>query len=806
LRRTNCHHFAGISQNWGNLGETYLGIPLKRYFGQAKRTVATVKTARFARLFACDRLKSARAKSPPLEWCFAPFPFLAEGWRMSKVTHIEPKRSTLVGRLGTLARSRSALRRNVWIWPILAAPLIAAFGFFIYSSVESSLRDNVADQLVAVRDSELEALKIWMEIQRNTAATLASNQRISSVAVQLVDIQQAAPDDRAALIESPLAVQFAEEISAHTKMHSYDGHVLMDESFVIVASSHAELIGKSDGQKDERYAAVLLAGKPLVTRPFPSTVLLKDLDGKMRAGVPTMFAAAPILDDEGKLRAILGLRIRPEEDFTRILSVGHFGQTGETYAFDDQGVVLSRTRFEDQVKQLGLIQDKPHVTTVHNLELRDPGTDLTQSARPAQPRSQQPLTKMAASAVEGRSGVDVHGYRDYRGVNVVGAWIWLPEYGFGVATEMDSSEAFAAANFIRWAHRGLFTLLGILTIAMFGATWVMAKAERQAREASLAAKKIGQYHLEQKLGQGGMGVVYAGTHAMLRRPTAVKMLDPHKTTDESIARFEREVQLSSRLNHPNTITIYDYGRTDEGVFFYAMELLDGIDLDQLVSRFGPQPPGRVAHLLIQACGSLHEAHSAGLIHRDIKPGNLMLTQRGGISDFVKVLDFGLVKAIDAQKEQSLTAANTLTGTPLYMSPEAIELPDEVDGRSDLYALAAVGYFLVTGTPVFSGKTVVDICMQQVSAAPMPPSERLGREVPAALEEALLAGLAKQASDRPQSAREFSKLLEAVVREMPWTVADADRWWATYTTPDMLETRDHTTKRLVVETQISAQSQ
>lgn len=724
---------------------------------------------------------------------------------MSKVTHIEPRRSTLSGRLGTLARGGSLVRRNVWIWPILAAPLIAAFGYFIYSSVEKTLRDNVAGQLVAVRDSELEALKIWMEIQRNTAATLASNQRIASVAVQLVDLHHAAPNDRAALIESPLAVQLAEEISAHTKMHSYDGHILMNESFVVVASSHEELIGKSDGQKDENYAAILLAGKPLVTRPFPSTVLLKDLDGKMRAGVATMFAAAPILDEEGKVRAILGLRIRPEEDFTRILSVGHFGETGETYAFDDQGVVLSRTRFEDQAKHLGLIQDRPHVTTVHNLELRDPGTDLTQNARAAQSRSQQPLTKMAASAVQGQSGVDVQGYRDYRGVQVVGAWTWLPEYGFGVATEVDSAEAFAAANFIRWAHRGLFALLGIVTIAMVGATWVMAKAERQAREASLAAKKIGQYHLDKKLGQGGMGVVYAGTHAMLRRPTAVKMLDPHKTTDESIARFEREVQLSSRLNHPNTITIYDYGRTDEGVFYYAMELLEGIDLDQLVSRFGPQSPGRVAHLLIQACGSLEEAHRAGLIHRDIKPGNIMLTQRGGISDFVKVLDFGLVKAVDSHKEQSLTAANTLTGTPLYMSPESIELPDEVDGRSDIYALAAVGYYLLTGTPVFNGKSVVDICMQQVSGVPMPPSERLGRAVPAALEEALLAGLAKQPASRPQSAKEFAQLLEAVARENPWTAADADRWWTGYIAPNLAETRDASTQRLVGETQISTRS-
>ena len=249
-----------------------------------------------------------------------------------------------------------------------------------------------------------------------------------------------------------------------------------------------------------------------------------------------------------------------------------------------------------------------------------------------------------------------------------------------------------------------------------------------------------------------MGVVYRAHHAMLRRPTAVKLLRPEKTNERSIARFEREVQLTSQLTHPNTITIYDYGRTAEGIFYYAMEYLDGIDLQALVDRHGPQPEGRVIHVLAQVCGSLAEAHGIGLIHRDIKPSNIILTRRGGMFDFAKLVDFGLAKAIDVGRVGALTPADSIVGTPLYMAPEAIRNPDQADARSDVYAVGAVGYFLVAGRPIFAGRSVADILLQHVSAVPEPPSAVRGSTVSAELESLLLRCLAKQPEDRPQSAR------------------------------------------------------
>jgi eukaryotic-like serine/threonine-protein kinase len=263
---------------------------------------------------------------------------------------------------------------------------------------------------------------------------------------------------------------------------------------------------------------------------------------------------------------------------------------------------------------------------------------------------------------------------------------------------------------------------------------------------------------------------------MLRRPTAVKMLDVDKVTEEAMERFEREVQITSQLNNPHTVAIYDYGRTPEGVFYYAMEYLDGINLQTLVERYGPQPAPRVIQILMQVCSSLYEAHSLGLVHRDIKPANIMLNRRGGEPDVVKVLDFGLVKALDDERQMSLSQQRSLTGTPLYMSPEAIQMPNTVDARSDLYAVGAVGYYLLSGGPVFDAENVMELCRKHVDAQPIPPSERTRSDVPPALENAILACLDKSRSKRPQTARDLAQMISHCPEANAWTVEEADAWW------------------------------
>jgi eukaryotic-like serine/threonine-protein kinase len=326
-----------------------------------------------------------------------------------------------------------------------------------------------------------------------------------------------------------------------------------------------------------------------------------------------------------------------------------------------------------------------------------------------------------------------------------------------------------------------FLIESLAWFACAGATSTLASSlifglRQKVRE----ARRLGQYTLEAKLGEGGMGVVYRARHAMLRRPTAVKLLPLEKAGEQSVRRFEREVQLTAQLSHPNTVAIYDYGRTPDGVFYYAMEYLDGIDLERLVRGFGPQPPARVAHVLRQVAGALAEAHGVGLIHRDIKPANIILCRRGGAPDVAKVVDFGLVKDVAGAWDVSVTALNpnTIAGTPLYLSPEAITRPDHVDARSDLYSLGAVGYYLLAGKNVFTGATLVEVCGHHLHTAPEPPSAKLGRPLPARLEALVQSCLEKDPARRPQTAQHVA---EALVNcdAGEWSVPEARHWWSRY---------------------------
>ncbi|OYV80974.1 MAG: hypothetical protein B7Z73_18640, partial [Planctomycetia bacterium 21-64-5] len=235
-------------------------------------------------------------------------------------------------------------------------------------------------------------------------------------------------------------------------------------------------------------------------------------------------------------------------------------------------------------------------------------------------------------------------------------------------------------------------MLGLLAVALAAVFISSLSIARLRREVS-AARQLGQYTLEGLIGEGGMGQVYRARHRLLKRPTAVKVLKPQSSTPEMLARFEQEVQLSSQLTHPNTIEIYDYGCTPDGVFYYAMEYIDGLNLSQVVALSGELPAARVVYLLRQICGSLREAHSLGLLHRDIKPQNIMLCRRGGEADVVKVLDFGLVKQMARDTSSGTTTSTVLAGTPLYMSPERLLDRHAVDARSDLYSVGAVGFKL-----------------------------------------------------------------------------------------------------------------
>ncbi len=298
------------------------------------------------------------------------------------------------------------------------------------------------------------------------------------------------------------------------------------------------------------------------------------------------------------------------------------------------------------------------------------------------------------------------------------------------------------------------------------------------------AREVGSYQLVRPLGEGGMGEVWLARHCMLARPAAIKLIRPEVLGyDEAgrrnaCRRFEREARATAALDSCHTITVYDFGITAEGSFYYVMELLKGLSLDVLVRRFGPVKPSRVVHFLRQACHSLGEAHSRGLIHRDIKPANIFTCRSGPEYDFVKVLDFGLVKARDSAEAggTELTAEGVTAGTPAFMAPEMALGKSDLDGRADLYALGCVGYWLLTGQRVFAEDTPLATVVAHVQEKPTPPSVRTELEIPESLERAIMACLEKDRADRPASAAELDAMLAAVVLDEPWTPEDARQWW------------------------------
>jgi len=301
------------------------------------------------------------------------------------------------------------------------------------------------------------------------------------------------------------------------------------------------------------------------------------------------------------------------------------------------------------------------------------------------------------------------------------------------------------------------------------------------RHEAFVAKQLGQYRLKRLLGSGGMGEVYLAEHQMMKRPCAVKVIRPEKAGDPQVlARFEREVRATAKLSHWNSIDIYDYGRTSDGTFYYVMEFLPGHNLGELVQEHGPLPASRILYLMRQVCDALAEAHSHGLVHRDIKPANIFCAYRGGVFDVAKLLDFGLAKPLTDVTDSALTQEGSITGSPLYMSPEQAG-SEEVDGRSDVYSIGAVMYLMATGKAPFEYASPLKVMIAHASEDPEPP-RYLNSDIPAELEEVILRSLEKRPADRYQTVAELRDALDRVPVDGDWTPRMAAEWWNNYGCP------------------------
>lgn len=674
----------------------------------------------------------------------------------------------------TLSRAGTTLRRQYWLWPIIAMVLLSIIGLVVQRSISSTMKTSLASELQTLLNVETAMLENWYASQKSSVELIANNSEIRRLCNELVLAHSDQQSTKPSVNRDESRVALERLIMSQLNLREHHGFIVADREHRILASNHDELVGKQHLTQFNHFINGALDGKLVVSAPFQSVIAMKDNTGNYRAGMPTMFVAAPVRDERLQICGVLALRIPPEREFTRILQLGQVGESGETYAFNKEGTMVSNSRFDPSLILCGILADHPESQSILNLQLRDPGGNMMEGFRPTKRRAEMPLTKVVQTAINGKDGIDIEGYADYRGVRVVGAWKWLADYNIGLATEIDRAEAFRPMTILSRVFAGLFGLLFVATVAILGFSLIVGRMRREAQKAAIEAQQLGQYRLEEKLGSGAMGTVYKGHHAMMRRPTAIKLLNLDQISTASIARFEREVQITCQLTHPNTIAIYDYGRTPEGVFYYAMEYLEGIDLQHLIDQYGPQPESRVIQILLQICGSLYEAHTQGLVHRDIKPANIMLNHRGGQPDVVKVLDFGLVKQVDENDQEA-----GLAGTPLYMSPEAIQSPTLVDACSDIYAVGAIGYFLLTGKCVFEATKLVDLMQMHVTEAPIPPSDRVNIKVSKELEGIILGCLEKSRARRPQTARDLAQQLLRCSAAHDWKLADAETWWMSH---------------------------
>lgn len=691
-------------------------------------------------------------------------------------------------------------------WTILLGTVLFTLAWWFNQAITASNTRLVRQSLQAIQSAGAASLERWLEQEVAGATAVVAKDSVQQNAAALIaeakqdfqwDASDTAKSDRFESLRQTLDQWQSSQPDRFTDW------CLCSTGRLVVASSRSDWVGQSLPFSDH-LRQTLAAGNASYCLPLQSPPTRPPTGHESAIDHWLSGPVAPI-QSSGQVVGWLLLICEPHrsfsDHFTHNWDDEEVSASLESYAFDQQARMLTRSRFDSQVRRSGeglsFQETVPTDQQLHSgdqqigvpweIAVRDPGGDLLRGAQPTSSIAKRPLTLMAGQATRGFSSDKLNRYRNYLGADVIGVWQWLPNYQLGVATEIQWSEAMSPAT---TARRMGYWMAGVLSLVFLGATRFLAKRKGSSlafpmNRQTLDLHQLGNYQVGEMIGRGGMGAVYLGSHQHLRRPVAIKVLSTddlgsmssNASSGHSIARFEREVQLTASLRHPNTIDVYDYGRSDDGTFFYVMEYVEGISLQQLVDFFGAQPPARVIHLLLQVCGSLSEAHALGLVHRDIKPANLLLSNQAGVHDWIKVLDFGLIKNMSSTADDlSLTQFDTVTGTPMYMSPECVRDASSSDPLSDLYSVGAVGYALLTGKPIFDGGGTVDICFKQLKEDPVRPEQRFGGALPEDLQNVLMSCLRKDPAERPRDMQDLVLALRSCNDALSWTEADATHWW------------------------------
>lgn len=643
---------------------------------------------------------------------------------------------------------------------------VLAFGTLLHQSIRQAMRDHLARQLQAHCHVTSTALLNQLDHGLEEVTVWGIDPELAAAVVE-VSSQELPVEDRQLEKHCP-------EFSANLRRFwgaDVTSTVWNREQVKVLSTSNnpAALLASSTETGSQLLNRVLKGESALY---LPNSLESISEGIELEPGWHTMAYIVPIRASANSkvVGALLVRNDEIEENFYQVFESSSFLKSGEMYAFSSDARMISRPRFADQLEQLGLMETLPKLASTSIISLRDPGGDMTQGFVPTEPRETQSPTDLIRRSKVEKIGVNTSGYRDYRGRRVVGAWEWLDRYQFGVALEIDEAEIGQPFTALNYAF-----VLAALTCVVAAIWVILSEIFTGANRASTTGwERLGPYHLEAVIGEGGMGKVYRARHELLKRPTAIKVLKPELATEKMIRRFQREVECASQLQHPNTVDIYDFGSTSDGKFYYVMEHLNGMSLHQLVRMFGPLGPARAVRITKQICGSLREAHMLGLVHRDIKPQNIMVCACGGEADIVKVVDFGLVKEQSANSQPGETGLNEWVGTPKYMPPERLLQPTLADPRGDIYSTGAVLYWMLSGHDPFQDDGLQGLITEIVVKPPDPIAGQFN--ISPSLEHLVMKCLAKVPSERYASMEELIQALDTVVLYDSWSEELTNTWW------------------------------
>ena len=439
-----------------------------------------------------------------------------------------------------------------------------------------------------------------------------------------------------------------------------------------------------------------------------------------------------------------------------------------TYLLDDRGAIATKAKDLKQIIELPAFADLKKVRGAAIVEARDPGGNVLANFIPSKDKTEWSWTKPGKTISQPKSGIDVNGYRDYRGRDVVGAWNWIEPLNRLLVLEIPKEEAFKNHIFIDRAFKLLYGIPILISLAI-GAL----SLRRAFRGIELTNRSLGSYILREKIGEGGLGIVYRAEHKLLGRTAAIKLIKEQLVNSASLKRFEREVRMAAKLSHPNTVSIYDFGMSKDGLLYCAMELVEGVNLAHLISYDPAISLDRCIWIMRQICGAIEEAHEIGLIHRDIKPQNIMICRKGQMIDLIKVVDFGLAKTMADNVSRDVTATRVLIGTPGFIAPERLETPWIADPRIDIFAYGVLSVYLLTGKVPILGVTH-DSLMQLLNMGRF--SEIANNPKFNEFVRLLAQCIAPDSNDRPRSMSEIGEKLASIATAFPWSEAQAEVWW------------------------------